>query len=196
MRILNLVVVTSLIAFSLACGGKSGVAPTAPTSNTPPAPPTAPAPPPSATVRVDVIYYTNDRTTDPDHFSLSICPSGSKSNCRNTFTANPAARTPGSITWTGSLAPGTYTAMVELYFADRSIDIAFASVGGGSTGGVERNSIRFKESNTSAVNTYAYRPCGVTTSFTRRPDLPPVLALQTYVAFDLNVTAASAASTC
>jgi hypothetical protein len=155
-----------------------------------PTAPTAPAAPASPTATIDVTYFTNDRTTDPDHFALRICQSGSR-DCRNALSANPAAREPGSIKWTGALAPGTYTAMVELWYPDRSIDITFGSAPGSSSGGVVPSSLRFKESNTSPVNVYAYRPCGVTTSFTRRPDLALSNVAQMYVTFEFDVSAAS-----
>lgn len=169
----------------------SPTAPTSPTASTPSTPVSSP------TVRVDVTYYTNHNSTDPDHWRLQIYAEGTPPYARSVggaYANNPAARTPGTITWTGPLAPGRYIAVVELYEPDRSIDIAFAAAPGSATGGVERNSLRFKESNSSPVNVYNYRPCGVTTTYTRRPDLAGFSLLH-LLAFEFAVSA-SATATC
>jgi hypothetical protein len=179
-----------VVMVMVGCSGEGAGSPTSPT------PPTSTLTPASSpTVTFDVTYYTNHLTTDPDHFRLAIAPLGASGSGGGAFPTNPGARTPGSITWTGKLAPGRYTAMVELYSVDRLIDITFFSAAGSAPGGVERNSMRYKDSNSAPVNVYAYRPCGVTTTFTKRPDLAGLSGL-TYVAFEFVVSTGSASPTC
>jgi hypothetical protein len=183
------------VSLVLAAGCSSSSSPTAPSAQAPSTPSAVASP----TVKVDVTYYTNDNTSDPDHFTLVVCPAGvqpSSGNCWRKFTANPALREPGTISWSGALAPGSYVAMVELYYADRLIDIAFSAAPGSAAGGVQRDSIRFNNSNTSSVNVYSYRPCGVMTTFRQRPDLPPLWQSQTYVAFNFSVSAGTTTPTC
>jgi len=171
------------------CGGEGTGNPASPTS------PSSPTPVGAPTVRVDVTYYTNHTSTDPDHWHLRICPDVTPlAGCRGANASNPAARTPGTITWTGPLPAGRYTAMVEMWDVDRSIDIALGAASGSAPGGVERNSLRFRESNSAPVNVYAYRPCGVTTTYTKRPDLAGFSPLH-YVTFEF-VVSAGATATC